>query len=153
MPLKVLAVVIFSVGTSLSMYFIVLWHRWRAVGRWNRVPGRILRTGFSGGHLTFLGGNIETYTPTVEYEYSHQGLSYLGSRITVRDENLSTVERTEAQAVLDKLGMRPDVYFDPMDPQCSYLINQLKWRDLDYLLTYILSGFILAAIGLGIFLL
>lgn len=147
---KIMAIIVLITGVMMCAYFLFIWYRWYAVRKWESVPGKMLTSGFKQGSLAMWPARLVTYSPKVEYEYSFRGLKYIGSKISVRDRGLAFVDKNEAQKILDQLGFAPSVYVDPNDPASSYLINKIGWAQINYVLTYLVSGLLLSLIGIAL---
>lgn len=134
-------------GAGMAIYFIALWYRWAKVKSWERTSGTITEVGYREGRLMMWPAPLTTYMPDITYAYSYKGIPYSGHHVSVRDKNLSSVDKKDMEKLIDAIGSEPNIYVNPADPAQAYLMNHLKWAHISYLLTYIISGLILAIVG------
>ena len=85
---------------------------------WPTVEGRVISSTVQTKHGT--GGDITRYYPVVEYEYSVEGKSLRGNRITF---DTQPMDHTSAASIANRYSVRRSVpvFYDPEDTANSVL--------------------------------
>lgn len=85
---------------------------------WPTVEGRVISSGVQTRHGT--SGDITRYYPVVEYEYSVEGRSFRGNRISF---DTQTMDYTSAANIAKRyaVGRKVTVFYDPNDAGHSVL--------------------------------
>ena len=96
----------------------------RRAGKWQSVPGRITKSTVSVRHQQSSHQATQIINlPTIEYEFSFNGHTYTGRRISIgEDKGGSNIEATMARYPLGAIVM---VYCDPDDPENCVLERNL----------------------------
>lgn len=152
MGLLVLAALLCVTGIVLVIFFFSLLIKWRSVRNWDAVPADVISKGLKKKEVKMWpAAIIDEYIPSVEYRYEYYGVPYSGKNLTVRDVCLATTEESEAMEYVEAAERNATAYVNPSMPSKSFLISELSWSHMSFVMTYFLIGVIAIVIGALIF--
>lgn len=85
---------------------------------------------------------IDTYWPSIEYEYEFQGETYRSDRIILVEVNYPR-KKAEALVARNPVGARVQVYVDPSHPRRAVLEKGLAGQERQYSIFMIVGGIFL----------
>ena len=86
-----------------------------------------------------------TYVPKVEYEYTVNGESFVGSRLCLNDFACGTREEADAKLAPFRDTKEPRVFYDPDKPEWS-ILNPTWQREAD-IVVFVFLGLWIAGSG------
>ncbi|MGC9357391.1 MAG: DUF3592 domain-containing protein, partial [Anaerolineae bacterium] len=117
--LLVFGIGMFIVG-AIFVTLALLGRREQNVGDWPTVTGQVLETSLYRKERRFPGFTRVTYTPTVTYSYTVEGMTYTSQNLDFDPAEGSTYENpVEAEAILEKyaMGTPVTVHYNPRAPR------------------------------------
>lgn len=137
--------VFFAVGLLIFLWGRSFASRDRAIARWPRAPGVITGSTYSsqtGTSRDQHGYDVTstTYAPDITFEYTVNGATFGGTRVTRANE--PTSDASKIKALIDRYprGARVEVLYDPSAPSTAYLE---AGRSTGALILMIFGGFFL----------
>lgn len=149
MPLTFVGLAFLLCGIPMLWLALRTFARDRAIARWPRAEGTMLRAALTKSTSrvtdknTGLSSYHDYYTPVVRYTYSVAGETFEGTSIARTLDGLQT-SHVAAQRIIDRypVGAKVEVLYDPTDPKSAHLETRRS-----------VGGIILFVFGLALFVL
>ena len=116
-------IVALLLGGGLFLWGLTQFRRSRATGAWPSAPGWIVQSTVT---TSFTRGSDDspdsyTYSPSVVYQYSINGQTFQGTRITYAGQGYGTPAKAQAALAPYPAGQPVNVFFNPARPHESVL--------------------------------
>ena len=112
------SIVVMLIGGAAMLGGVVLLVKGARVRGWPVAPGRITERGVGASTTTGASRPGRYFEPRVRYDYSVEGKSYTGTRIS---PVTAAYGEQQARRVADKLPETVQVRYNPRDPREAYL--------------------------------
>lgn len=127
-----------GVGTFMGYLTVSCLVQWHQMQSWIEIPATILASDLKTSHSD----DSTTYKVTARYQYTYEGQSYTGNRVTMHSDsdNIGSFhQRTHETLQRHRKSNEPfPCYVNPEDPTQATLFRKPRWTNLFFYLLFVL---------------